>query len=100
MVKGLSWKNTFVIIDEAEDCTLRELKAILTRIGINSRIILCGDLSQSDLGDSGLAELLRMREADDRLHEFIQHIDFNDPSTIVRSNTCREMILGFERAGK
>ena len=100
VVKGQSWKNSFVIIDEAEDCTLKELKSILTRIGANSRIVLCGDVGQTDLRRSGLAELIDMCKGDARLRKHIQHVDFNDPATIVRSDMCREMILGFERAGK
>ena len=100
VIKGYSWKNSFIIVDEVEDCTLKELRSIVTRIGVNSRLVLSGDISQTDLASSGVAELLTMRKHDNALARHIAHINFNDPSTIVRSDTCREMILAFERAGK
>lgn len=99
-IKGSSWKNAFVIIDEAEDLTLKEIKSILTRIGANSRIVLSGDIGQTDLAYSGLSELLNLREADERFGRHISHVAFDDPAAIVRSDTCREIILGFERAGR
>jgi len=99
VIKGLSWKNSFIIVDEAEDCTLKELKAILTRIGKNSRVVLSGDLGQSDLGkNAGLSTVLEMCCSDERFGHHVRHINFDDPDMIVRSPTCREMILGFERA--
>jgi len=99
LIKGLSLNDTFVIVDEAEDLTLKEIKAILTRIGQNSKIILCGDLQQSDLHNCGLNTFLDMRENDDRLMNLIGCVDFNDKGGIVRSAACKEVILGFERAG-
>lgn len=100
IIKGSNWKNCFTIVDEAEDCTLTELKAILTRVGTNSRLVLSGDIGQSALYKCGLYDVLEMKAVDERFGRHIQHVNFNDPAAIVRSNECREMILGFERAGK
>lgn len=49
MMRGRSFHDTYVLIDEAQNCTKQELKTILTRIGHNSKIILTGDINQSDL---------------------------------------------------
>lgn len=49
-VRGLSWNNAVVVIDEAQNMTWQELDSIITRVGTNSRIIICGDSShQQDL---------------------------------------------------
>ena len=47
-IRGRSISNAFVIIDEAQNLTVHELKTIVTRIGENSKIILTGDIEQID----------------------------------------------------
>ena len=99
LIKGISLNNAFLIVDEAEDLTMKEIKAILTRIGHGSKIILCGDIQQTDLHSSGLQELLDLRNQDRCLQNIIGFVNFNDKDGIVRSLACKEIILGFERAG-
>lgn len=48
-MRGRTFINSYVILDEAQNATLSELKMLLTRIGLNSKMILVGDLFQSDL---------------------------------------------------
>ena len=48
-VRGLTWNNAVVIIDEAQSMTFHELNSVITRLGDNSRLILCGDIAQNDL---------------------------------------------------
>lgn len=99
-VKGNSWKDAFIIVDEAEDCTLAELKSIVTRVGKNSTLVLCGDIAQCDLKDgSGLSQFLNLREQSPRLKRVIQHIDFNEFEDIVRSDVCKEIVMGFAEIG-
>lgn len=50
--RGLNFHNAAVIIDEASNCTESQLKMLITRIGIGSKMILVGDCSQSDLAFS------------------------------------------------
>lgn len=97
-IKGSSFDNAFVIVDEASDLTLKEIKSILTRIGKNCTIVLAGDIAQSDLAVSGLGEFLKLLETSKLLRNAVTHIDFNLPTDIVRSDTCRDIILGFEEA--
>lgn len=99
LIKGLSLNDSFIIVDEAEDLTMAEIKSVLTRIGTNSKIVLCGDIQQCALAHSGLCALLRLREQDKRLQDLIGFVDFNDVNGIVRSVACKEVILAFERAG-
>jgi predicted ribonuclease YlaK len=46
-IKGITWDNSIIIVDEAEDLTKQELKSILTRVGKNSKIIVLGDIEQT-----------------------------------------------------
>jgi PhoH-like ATPase len=47
-IRGRSFKNSFVIVDEAQNATVHELKTIITRIGENSKVVLIGDTKQID----------------------------------------------------
>jgi phosphate starvation-inducible PhoH-like protein len=49
MMRGRTFNNCFVILDEAQNATNGELKMFLTRIGIDTKMVLVGDLNQSDL---------------------------------------------------
>lgn len=52
-MRGRNFHNSFIILDEAQNCTLKDFKLFLTRIGRNSRVIIEGDSTQSDIHDSG-----------------------------------------------
>jgi phosphate starvation-inducible PhoH-like protein len=47
-MKGRSFKKSFIILDEAQDATYKQLKTFLTRIGEGSKIVITGDITQSD----------------------------------------------------
>lgn len=64
-VRGLTWDNTIVIVDECQNTNWAELDSVVTRIGQNSRLILCGDSRhQQDLKreQSGFASALKVIE--------------------------------------
>jgi phosphate starvation-inducible PhoH-like protein len=48
-IRGRSYENSLVIVDECQNLTFEELKAITTRLGENSKMVLCGDPAQSDI---------------------------------------------------
>lgn len=56
-VRGANWNDRIVIVDEAQNFTYNELMTVLTRIGEDSKIIICGDMMQSDIRGSGFAEI-------------------------------------------
>lgn len=58
-MRGRTFKNAYVILDEAQNATPNQLKMLLTRIGENSKIIITGDVEQSDRkrADNGLTDL-------------------------------------------
>ena len=47
-IRGRTFNNTFLIVDEAQNSTIHELKTIITRVGENSKIVLLGDIEQID----------------------------------------------------
>lgn len=62
-MKGSTFDDSFIILDEAEDCTYKQLKMMLTRLGFNSKIVVCGDINQSNLfnqnnKDNPLAQII------------------------------------------
>ena len=48
-MRGRTFNNAYVVLDEAQNATMPEIRMFLTRIGLNSRMILVGDLHQTDL---------------------------------------------------
>lgn len=48
-MRGRTFNNSFVILDEAQNATKKQIKMFLTRLGMNSKMVVCGDKSQSDL---------------------------------------------------
>ena len=59
-LRGRTFNNAFVVVDEAQNCTYTQLKMLVTRYGWNTTMVLAGDLDQSDLlpGISGIQELV------------------------------------------
>jgi phosphate starvation-inducible protein PhoH len=48
-IRGLSWDNVVIIADEVQNMSYEELRTIITRVGQNSKLVLCGDTKQNDL---------------------------------------------------
>ena len=62
-MRGRTLDDSFIILDEAQNTTSEQMKMFLTRLGFNSRIVVTGDVTQTDLPDgktSGLKEALRV----------------------------------------
>lgn len=73
-IRGRSYENSLVIVDEAQNLTMDEIKAITTRLGENSKMVLCGDPDQNDLGkESALkkfADICKKHDIDIPIIEF------------------------------
>jgi phosphate starvation-inducible PhoH-like protein len=59
-VRGSSFDNSFILVDEAQNLTYEEIKAITTRIGVNSKMVLMGDPMQKDQKYDDLAKLQKI----------------------------------------
>jgi phosphate starvation-inducible PhoH-like protein len=64
-MRGRTLNNSFVVIDEAQNCTYTQLKMLLSRLGWHSTMVVTGDPNQSDLLDglSGLSDISNKLEA-------------------------------------
>lgn len=61
LMRGRSFNNAFVICDEAQNITFHELKMLLTRVGQNTKLVLNGDVMQSDLKEAdGLTKIVHL----------------------------------------
>jgi phosphate starvation-inducible PhoH-like protein len=93
-MRGRTLKNSFVILDEAQNTTSEQMFMFLTRLGEGSRCAVTGDPTQVDLRrhvTSGLAEAVRILEG----VEGIQVVAF-DPSDVVRLPVVRRIIEAYE----
>lgn len=88
-IRGGSWSSMFVVVDESQNLTFKELVTILTRIGENTKIVFCGDLMQSDIhGKSGFQRVLNIFSDDESQHNGIVSHAFT-ADDIVRSQILK-----------
>ena len=91
-MRGKTFNRAFVVLDEAQNCTPDEMKMFMTRIGVQSTVVVNGDLSQKDIRCySGLHDAIK------RIHEvkgvYVHEFDYQD---IVRSDIVKDIILCYE----
>lgn len=100
VMRGRSWDDALIILDEAQNTTSPEIKMFLTRIGQNSQVIINGDIEQSDLREtSGLKKALRLIAANPALSEASAVIEFT-VDDIVRSDLCALWVRAFHKDGQ
>ena len=89
-MRGASFENSIILVDEVQNMTKTEFKMLLSRIGRNCKVILSGDPDQTDISDSGL------KDAVDRLEglQGIEVVRFLDED-IVRSKMCKQIIIAY-----
>jgi phosphate starvation-inducible PhoH-like protein len=80
-----------VLVDEAQNCTKEEMKMILSRIGKNCKMILSGDIEQSDIPNSGLPDAVSRLEGIKGI-EVVRFLD----DDIVRSKMCKQIIQAYK----
>ena len=97
-IRGVTFDNTIVLVDEMQNLTFHELDSIITRVGQNCRIIFCGDYYQSDFvkrdDKKGLSKFLDIIE---HLNNFTT-VNFTW-ADIVRSDFVRDYIMTKEMLG-
>lgn len=93
-MRGRTLSNAFVILDEAQNTTLLQLKMFLTRMGLNAKFIVTGDITQIDLPDrnqSGLVQAMKILKN----IEGISIVMF-DKRDIVRHKLVREIVEAYD----
>ena len=92
-MRGRTLKNSFAILDEAQNATDTQIKMFLTRIGENSKIVINGDPSQIDLPNKNLSGLNRSKKLLGHLKE-ISVIDF-DHTDVVRHPLVSKIVKAY-----
>ncbi len=96
-MRGMSFNDAFVILDEAQNTTPEEMKMFVTRIGENCRIVINGDIKQSDVRTtSGLATLIKLAQRDNLP---VPVIEFTIED-VVRSPECKMWIEAFDKSAE
>ena len=94
-MRGRTLKNSFAILDEAQNATDTQIKMFLTRIGENSKIVVNGDPSQIDLPNKSLSGLVRSKKLLGHLNE-IAVVDF-DHSDVVRHPLVSKIVKAYSK---
>ena len=95
-VRGITLDETIVIVDEFQNMTAHEADSVITRLGKNSKIILCGDTNQTDF--TKYSEKKDIEVFMNVLRKIPNRVDFNEFSRedIVRSGLVRDYIMAKE----
>ena len=91
-LRGASWENKFIVVDEAQNMTEKELITIMTRVGENSKLFICGDTMQSDIGNkSGFNNIRELFGDSDSKSHGIHSFEFTEDD-IVRSELVKFIV--------
>lgn len=97
-MRGRTLENSFVILDEAQNATINQLKMFLTRMGASSKFIMTGDITQIDLPNkksSGLVQAIKILKGIDG----ISIVEF-DERDIVRHKLVKDIVRAYEKSDK
>lgn len=97
-MRGRTLDDSFIILDEAQNTTPEQMKMFLTRIGFHSKVVVTGDITQTDLPDgkrSGLVEAMHVLSGieDIAIHEFSER-------DVVRHRLVQRIILAYDKYDK
>lgn len=93
-LRGITIDDAVVIVDEAQNLSFHELDTLMTRVGENTVVIVCGDIVQTDLflHDCGLSKFMKIvKKLDDDFETITFEVD-----DIVRSGFCKRWIIARE----
>ena len=97
-MRGRTLNNAFMILDEAQNATPMQMKMFLTRLGVNSKAIITGDVTQIDLPmktDSGLIQVVKILKGIDGIG-FVKLTE----SDVVRHKLVKDIILAYDKSIK
>lgn len=93
-MRGRSLKDSYIVLDEAQNTTKEQMKMFLTRMGENSKIVITGDITQIDLPrkqESGLLHAMKILEGIEGIH-----FSYFDGSDVVRHPLIKKIIYAYE----
>jgi phosphate starvation-inducible protein PhoH len=97
-IRGITFDDAVIILDEAQNADFHLIDSVITRLGNNSRIIVCGDYTQSDLkrdkDKNGIVNIMGILE---KMEQF-SRIEFGEQD-IVRSKFVKDYIIEKHKQG-
>lgn len=92
-IRGMSFDDAIIIVDEMQNLTFEEIDTVMTRVGYRSKIIWCGDYRQTDLNKkkNDMSGILKFFDIAHHMKAFTR-IEFT-PNDIVRSSLVKDYIL-------
>lgn len=91
-LRGANWTNKIVVADESQNFTFKELITLITRIGDNTKLFICGDIMQSDInGRSGFSDMMHLFQDQESKDRGIHCFRFNEDD-IFRSEILKYII--------
>ncbi len=93
-MRGRTLSDSFIILDEAQNCTSEQMKMFLTRMGLNSKVVVTGDVTQIDLPRGQVSGLVEAREV-------LSHVPdisfcYFDERDVVRHRLVKKIILAYD----
>ena len=96
-LRGANWNNKLIVADEAQNFTFKELTTLITRIGEDTKLVICGDFMQSDInGKTGFKDMFDIFSDDKSRENGIHSFSFNR-NDIVRSKILKFIISKLEK---
>jgi phosphate starvation-inducible PhoH-like protein len=95
-MRGRTLNDAFIILDEAQNCTAEQMKMFLTRLGFDSKAVITGDITQSDLPGAKPLGLLQAQELLSEI-EGIEFVYFTG-SDVVRHELVQKIINAYDKA--
>ena len=88
-LRGATWRGKAVIVDEAQNMTVKEITTVLTRIGKGSTLFLCGDTMQSDIKSTGYQKFCKIFDDEESRGYGIHHLQF------TKDDVMRDKIISY-----
>lgn len=95
-LRGASWADKLIVADEAQNFSYKELVTLITRIGENSKMFICGDFMQSDIKSSGFRQMFNLFNDEESGDNGIYCYEF-DNNDIYRSGILKYIILKLQQ---
>ena len=88
-LRGATWKNKIVIVDEAQNMSVKELTTVITRISSNSTLFICGDSMHSAINSTGFTKFCEVFDDEESRSYGIHHLQF------TKDDVMRDKIISY-----
>ena len=95
-MRGRTLHNSFVILDEAQNCSAMQMKMCLTRLGMHSKMVVTGDVTQIDLPENQVSGLLDAQRVLDGVEGIVFH--YFTEQDVVRHDLVRRVVNAYEKS--